>query len=823
MASNVPNIRFVRCPKCRKVLIELPDLPVYRCGGCDVVLQAKKRGESSRSRTAETNRVQNNEAEHASNSNESIALSQQLTACSTDAYVSDADHPRELAVSGNADVRNPNAVSSSGELDSHTSNGESAKTARNGEESNVNEMKDTNFESPKSNVESQIVTGNSTLDEQAEKPQPLDQCIRDRISPRENKEVREEPIHRSTISDDTVITKLGGSLGNLSKSPTRSSHAYDASVSSCGDGTDDHVPDRHPNSSNRILFESQTGVDSIGTGKINADLEIQCQVTNLSAMSLNEYGSATTGGIAWNQDNPSKSARYGLQAPEQGSVQESDVFHSVNSWMESERDGSYRYPPSRDSGHGWGPPSIYQNGGPSNYQHEELPNSPNSYSSNKLNYLEKDRIELLKKVEELKDELSRSYGQRRKGKEKVPIRGVHLENQWPSGYDHHRLPYYNTSYHQNPHQPYIQRKTMPHQFGPSQTQFTIRQPTSCSLHVEHSCPHCYHKDWQFHAHPPPSAYRSQGLCQACPSHTCYHSCNPSSSHPQLHPDSSFLPHHHNPHPHEPRLVEHEMEKLQRKERRQPTKRHCLPLAGGAPFVICNRCWKLLQLPADFMLSTRRRHKLQCGACSKVLAFSHNGKNRTSSYVLTQEHRKWSEASDIISSATMNAASTSGVDGFVHGDPISYSDDYGLSVSKSYSTEGEPVFLAPPIHPHRSSWNDRNHAESSSLKPRTQGRKKRVIAEQSEKEPEHSNKVSESEEANMEMSPLHMLMGYSSVSEVLYGPRFLRRGSQSRNIENTVTNGSLENSVVSPLQDASEEEVSSKLSSRNARLQTSLVS
>ncbi|CAH1440901.1 unnamed protein product [Lactuca virosa] len=37
------NRRLVRCPGCQKVLRESPDVPVYKCGGCGAVLQAKKR------------------------------------------------------------------------------------------------------------------------------------------------------------------------------------------------------------------------------------------------------------------------------------------------------------------------------------------------------------------------------------------------------------------------------------------------------------------------------------------------------------------------------------------------------------------------------------------------------------------------------------------------------------------------------------------------------------------------------------------------------------------------------------------------------------
>ncbi|KAK1301606.1 Uncharacterized protein QJS10_CPB12g01150 [Acorus calamus] len=36
------KVRVVRCPKCEKLLPVLDDFTVYRCGGCDATLQAKK-------------------------------------------------------------------------------------------------------------------------------------------------------------------------------------------------------------------------------------------------------------------------------------------------------------------------------------------------------------------------------------------------------------------------------------------------------------------------------------------------------------------------------------------------------------------------------------------------------------------------------------------------------------------------------------------------------------------------------------------------------------------------------------------------------------
>ncbi|KAH0887785.1 hypothetical protein HID58_050214 [Brassica napus] len=60
----------------------------------------------------------------------------------------------------------------------------------------------------------------------------------------------------------------------------------------------------------------------------------------------------------------------------------------------------------------------------------------------------------------------------------------------------------------------------------------------------------------------------------------------------------------------------------RLRRQQPVaKRHIRPTAGGAPFVSCYRCSANLQLPVDFLIFKRKYHLLRCGTCNTVLRFS----------------------------------------------------------------------------------------------------------------------------------------------------------------------------------------------------------
>ncbi|XP_010676331.1 uncharacterized protein LOC104892186 isoform X2 [Beta vulgaris subsp. vulgaris] len=56
------------------------------------------------------------------------------------------------------------------------------------------------------------------------------------------------------------------------------------------------------------------------------------------------------------------------------------------------------------------------------------------------------------------------------------------------------------------------------------------------------------------------------------------------------------------------------------------KRLCLPIAGGAPFVVCHSCFELLKLPAKFVNKQKNEYKLQCGACSSITSFGLQNKS-----------------------------------------------------------------------------------------------------------------------------------------------------------------------------------------------------
>jgi len=64
----------------------------------------------------------------------------------------------------------------------------------------------------------------------------------------------------------------------------------------------------------------------------------------------------------------------------------------------------------------------------------------------------------------------------------------------------------------------------------------------------------------------------------------------------------------------------------------PQSRHyCQPILKGAPFIVFCSCFKLLQVPIDFVVSTNAVGKLRCGSCSSVLSYSYRALARKKPY------------------------------------------------------------------------------------------------------------------------------------------------------------------------------------------------
>ncbi|KAG6725595.1 hypothetical protein I3843_02G031300 [Carya illinoinensis] len=346
--------------------------------------------------------------------------------------------------------------------------------------------------------------------------------------------------------------------------------------------------------------------------------------------------------------------------------------------------------------------SNHPDEGPSNYNVD----SPYSYGElsrndndpdrvNRVMYLEQDRAELLRKLDELKDQLSRSCSVVEKPKEKVPLDGrtVHPDpyggcDNWfrngPSalnrasmqfsGHDKHVAgqPYSNcwpdpfpctnrhevamhgfypsmhnpnhnpvlgdpfgsqglrrASHHlpsQYPHpplHPYFSGQYVDHNpesFEPYQTNSMFHQP-SCS------CLHCYDTLQRVSA---PAPAPAPSFCNKrfpnVPNHPVMYQHEKPGAFGQLGhnstippPSSNSDPQHHTRWPSD---LNSEMGGFVCCHPRRVVvasgARHCRPMAGGAPFLTCYNCFKVLQLPKKVPVTLKKQQKMRCGACSAVI-------------------------------------------------------------------------------------------------------------------------------------------------------------------------------------------------------------
>ncbi|CAB4301543.1 unnamed protein product [Prunus armeniaca] len=92
------KVRLVKCPKCRRLLPELPEFQVYKCGGCGATLQAKSRTNGTRSRSSSLNKTmaaQKIGLDHVSGDRESNSSSRNATLSDSGECSSDHNNERD--------------------------------------------------------------------------------------------------------------------------------------------------------------------------------------------------------------------------------------------------------------------------------------------------------------------------------------------------------------------------------------------------------------------------------------------------------------------------------------------------------------------------------------------------------------------------------------------------------------------------------------------------------------------------------------------------------------------------------------------------------
>ncbi|XWS08389.1 hypothetical protein CRYUN_Cryun41cG0075700 [Craigia yunnanensis] len=849
MASGTtPKVRLVRCPKCRLVLPEVTDFPVYKCGGCDTVLVAKNRKAIVKSTSVlqETEAAHADKLVHVSEHGESSSstlqevlpsppeLSQESGGnqnISTDSH--SEKHGENLPIEGqhNDHYKNDQNTSSDSDcdkLDQNISNegqkngsgqlqlesleycnvqqpGVSIEGSLSTELHHGNEglmsVAEANLEAEANDKTSQLEgvnseletnnkidsnTGGSSIDNtsatreihltvtasaEAGKVISSDNVF---SSPNEHLEQPQKSEHwfdrvRSTDTFETADfvsprSELSGPLEYLSKSTTtRSSHAYDGSISSY-DGMDDHFPDQQIHlfesnykAANYLVPEERHRRDKLpAKGMVNGNSGMRDHARNFSSDLSNKKYYATEKYSKWHRDE----------------LLEPVTHRPLRNWPRLERDEYPSQIPFSQRASLCG----YESAGPSRELHDEFPFDSAFHPLEKAEYTEQENMKLLRMMHELQDQISKACHLNGRTSTDVPWRQKHFP-----AYYHPESP--EGEFYPRYHGRREQRSSWNRQSRFSHIPFS-GGAINTRHNIDNSCLCCPPQDRQHSEQLPPPIFRhNQRFCRAQTGHSCYSSYSSCPYSPQRYLESDFFIWSPETQPDDRRYRDHEMKRYLR-EKHHSVRRHLQPMAGGAPFVTCYHCFRPLQLPADFLLFKRRFHQLRCGACSKVLKFSLRKGTHIIPYELVAAEPPPSEVEDCSDAINVRiSTSASCSHSCLQADPISYSDDYGLSFCKSCSTDGVPVSHAQLDDLQGNA--DLENMSCSFSKPMEQrndfvlkhsGNKHKNSMETFDSAGPSSN-MSRWEKVSSEIeqlpprtggSPLHQLMGYSSPSQVING-------------------------------------------------------
>ncbi|XP_023539841.1 uncharacterized protein LOC111800397 [Cucurbita pepo subsp. pepo] len=302
---------------------------------------------------------------------------------------------------------------------------------------------------------------------------------------------------------------------------------------------------------------------------------------------------------------------------------------------------------------------------------ELLTSRGNANGADKVKHLEQDRLELLRKLDELKEQLGQSWPVPADGGMKPP-KPLNHSGAWPmdgssgskyvagSSFSNHcSEPFPVANGIEMPVQSYYPNNTS-HFGDPFGSQMLRRNSCQFSCaHQQH--PHQYHSghyvDTSFDSfnHCPPNPPFHQPSC------SCFQCQNRYSQVPSSLPGSAYFNRRFPDVPNNPSLYSHENTAAygacvnnirttnppvnlrdRQAQSRWPTDfnseiggvlgnrprrtvlvsggRNCHPIAGGAPFLTCNNCFEMLQLPKKLMM-VKNQQSVRCGACSTLINFT----------------------------------------------------------------------------------------------------------------------------------------------------------------------------------------------------------
>ncbi|XP_061349880.1 uncharacterized protein LOC133295099 isoform X2 [Gastrolobium bilobum] len=459
-------------------------------------------------------------------------------------------------------------------------------------------------------------------------------------------------------------------------------------------------------------------------------------------------------GVNKNKDERGKSI--GREEQEQKShMGGSKFFGSMSNWPNGDRgemEGFRRKPPADMEGGRFSTLNHPDEGTSNNYSSfsYNYGNFRDMDGVSKVHLLEQDRAELLRKLNELSNQLNHSSEVVNNPNEKVPpdpYGGPGLDrtsrqfvgpNKHVAGPPYSNYPYAYTNgnemamlnFHPSMHNPnYIPGYGDPfvsqmmrgphplvHQFPqqPMHPYFpghyvdtstdsyepyahnAMLHPPSCS------CFRCYDNKRRGSVPAPSAAFINSRFPDTPNDHMLYRHEIPGASGPHVHNTRTAIPaasfHEKQLQTRWPNDLNSEMGGFVRSRPRKvmtaSASRHCHPIAGGSPFITCCNCFELLQLPKKALVMVKKNHqqKVRCGACSLEISFAIINKK-----LVISPHSEMKETTTRIDD-TSNEVVNSGVShshAHVNTSGVNFSsDDYSGYDFHSVDRES-PVLAAEP--------------------------------------------------------------------------------------------------------------------------------
>ncbi|CAA3018392.1 Hypothetical predicted protein [Olea europaea subsp. europaea] len=788
------KVRLVRCPRCRQVLAELPDVPLYKCGGCGTIIKAKNQINESNDANVciqEADAIVNAKQDCVSEDKEETVSNQDLTSLLSGESSPEKD---DTGVHGEHKKSPSDEISSSPEINCFESKDSSIDVRKSLKrddakyplEQNTNRFdfrvlqdynrersrgRNLSDESPSSSefnchvvkVSTQEVRQHTEWDNTIQ----LDECPgRDPMEVGENTEgnksrylAPENDVNNQNISKSLETSSHSAGQTNevnedinnhpnfrsLSKENDLNTHTGDVfitapsplneSIVSVDFITSDSEQMDHSRSPQN--FGRTSSVDTLGSSPpIDpiTDLSVKREDMFKSPTIRTYYaydGSVSSYDGTDDQIPNHVPSRRKFELPEtkrydhtSGNRTRFDEGISRSAFSSSDFLGNH------ESGNGKGK-SL-------SYQHNLFEHHPGFYSPDKHSYSNPDKMDLLRMVYELEDQLYRMRCSNDKRNGRFPA-ALYDDNLAPEREMHAGMnpPRYQMSHGQVQGWPgQCRASRMPYPADAAQS----------SPQVNCSCVHCFPQDWYCSPQ-----FSSHSVCN-----DSLHSRASSSSIPWHYMSSEVS------------LLDDQMKRSYSRERYQVAKRHIRPIAGGAPLLTCYKCSELLQLPANFLLFEKKFHRLRCSACREVLKFSLlKGKNIVQ-YIPDVFAPPQSEV-DNCNDATSkrNSVPNSRSNPRPNAKRGLYSDDNEQSCRSS--STGESSLTRSSYD--RLQMNASNNKIASVNESMGDRKMKSTLRESQTKESLKSTKESTStsskkESAELEGLPLHQLMGYSSISRVL---------------------------------------------------------